>query len=91
MAKSSSDVDNNIVTVIVATLAAALLTSNAFIFVVGCVCGHYLCQKCKRLVKGNNQPSPNEVGRQLASMRGDEQELELEKNVAYGHFQFQDN
>ena len=93
MPKSSGDVKKNIVTVIVATAVAAMLASNAFIFVVGCICGHYFYQKCKKLVKGsrNNQPSPIEVTGELNSVTGNEQELELEKNVAYGHFQFQDN
>ena len=46
----------------------------------------------QKLIKGNNT-SPNEVAREMTSVSvsGDEQELELEKNVAYGHFQFQDN
>ena len=91
--KSSSDVTNNIVpvTVIVATAVAAMLASNAFIFVVGCICGHYFYKKCKKLIKGsgNNQPSPIEVTRSRGpnSVTDNEQELELKENVAYGHFQ----
>ena len=94
--KSNSDVNSNIVTVIVATAVAAMLASNTFIFVVGCICGHNFYQKCKNLIKGsrNNQPSAIEVTRSRGpnSVTGNEQELELEKNVAYGHFQLsQDN
>ena len=85
MPKLSSDV--NIVTVILATLVAVLFTSNTFLFIMGCVCGHYLCQKCKKVAKKDSQPSPDEEDTQLKNMRADEQKLELEKNVAYGHFQ----
>ena len=94
MPKSSSDVDNNIV--IVAIAVAAMLASNAFIFIVGCICGHNFYQKCKKLIKvsGNNQPSPVEVTRSRGpnSVMDNEQELELKENVAYSHFQsVQDN
>ena len=91
MLNSSSDENSDIVIVIVATSVTVLLTSNSIIFVVGCICGHLLCHKCKKLIKGNT--SLNEVAREMTSVSvsGDEQELELEKNVAYGHFQFQDN
>lgn len=97
MAKSSSDV--NVVTVSLATSVAVLLISNALLFIMGCVCGHYLCQKCKKLTNGDIytqpsqlQPAPIYENLQLKSMKADEQEVELEENVAYGHFQqAQDN
>ena len=90
MAKSSSDI--NTVTVTLATLVAVLLTSNAFLFIMGCVCGHYLCQKCKKLANRDTQPSqlqpaPDYENLQLKTTAVDEQVVELEKNVAYGHFQ----
>ena len=90
MLNSSGDEHNDIVTVIVATSVMVLLTSNTFIFVMGCICGHSLHHKCRKLIKGNTSPT-NEVAREMTSVSvsGDEQELELEKNVAYGHLQNQ--
>ena len=69
-----------------ATLVAVLLTSNAFLFIMGYVCGHCLCRKCKKLAKRDSQPASVREDWQLKTMGADEQELELEKNVAYGHF-----
>ena len=87
MAKSSSDV--NVVIVSLATSVAVLLISNALLFIRGrCVCGHYLCQKCKKLTNGNIytqpsqlQPAPIYENLQLKSMKADEQEVELEENI----------
>ena len=88
---SESSRDINVITVTVASSVAVLLMSNALLFIMGWVCGHYLCQKCKKMANRDSRPSsPNsEVDTQLKSMRADEEvlELELEKNVAYGHFQ----
>ena len=78
------------ITVTVASIVAVLLMSNAILFIMGCVCGHYLCQKCKKMANRDSRPSPNsEVDTQLKPMEADEEvlALELEKNVAYGHFQ----
>ena len=91
VAKSSSDI--NIVTVTLGTSVAVLLTSNAFLFIMGCVCGHYLCRKCKKLADRDIRPSQLELAPvyenlQLKTTTVDEQEVELEKNVAYGHFQW---
>ena len=83
--KPSSDV--SVVTVALATLAAVLLTSNALLFFLGCMCGHYLWQRCKRLLKRNSQ-CVLEDQHQRGTGAGD-QELELERNVAYGHFRFE--
>ena len=90
MAKSSSDI--NTVTVTLATSVAVLLMSNGLLFIMGCVCGHYLCQKCRKLANRDTrrsqlQPVPVYENLQLKIMTVDEQEVELEKNVAYGHFQ----
>ena len=74
---------------ILGILVAVLLMSNAFLFIIGYVCG----LRCKKL---DNQPvtvalHDNNIivheDRELQSTGVDEQELELESNVAYGHFQ----
>ena len=73
----------------VATLVVVLLTSNVFLFIVGCICGHCFSQKCKRLIKkdaDSSHPDRDHENLQLKTMKNDEQELELEQNVAYGHF-----
>ena len=88
LAKKSSDV--NIVTVILTTSAAMLLTSNTFLFIMGCVCGHCLGQKCKKLTdrKDNpNQPVPLYETLQLRVMKPDGHEPELSQNMAYGYLQ----
>ena len=90
MAKSSSDI--NTVTVTLATSVVVLLMSNALLFIMWCVCGHYLRQKCKKLANRDTQPSqlqpaPVYENLLLKPTTVDEQEVELEKNVAYGHFQ----
>lgn len=77
--KSSSDI--NAITVILATIVAVLLMSNAFLFIVGYVCG----LRCKKM---DTQPVALHENQELQSTGVDEQELELESNVAYGHFQF---
>ena len=59
---------------------AVLFISNVFLFIVGYVCG----QKCKKM---DSQPVTVDIihdNRELQSTRVDEQELELESNVAYG-------
>ena len=86
MPKSRLSGDVNVVTVTLATLVAVLLTSNALLFITGCVCGHYLCQKCKKLPKRDSQATPAYSDRQMKITIADEQEVELEQNVAYGHF-----
>ena len=83
MAKSNSNV--NSVTVTLATLVAVLLTSNAFLFIMGCVCGHCLSQKGKKLAKQDHQPDPVYENWQMKTTRVEGQELELEMNEAYGH------
>ena len=83
-AKPSSDV--NVVTVTVATLVAVLLTSNIFLFIMGCVCGHYICKQLIKKDADSSHPDPDHENLQLKTMKNDEQELELEQNVAYGHF-----
>jgi hypothetical protein len=75
--KSSSD--TNVITVILATLVAVLSMSNALLFIIACVCG----QKCKKL---NGQPIASHEDWDLKITGVDEQDLELEMNVAYGHF-----
>ena len=69
---------------ILATLVAVLLISNAFLFTVGYVCG----LRCKKM---DTQPATlHDIvheDQELQSTGVDEQELELESNVAYGHFQ----
>ena len=88
MAMSDSDINNNIiVTVILATAGALLLTSNTIIFIIGCVCGHCISQRRKKRAIGDNQPTPIYENYQLKTIRAEEQELELEMNKAYGHFQ----
>ena len=47
----------------------------------GCVCNQYLY---KKLSKSGNQTTPAYDERQLDT---DERDVELEQNVAYGHFQ----
>ena len=92
MAKSSSDV--NKVTVSRTgnfSSCVAHIPSNALLFIMGCVCAHYLYQKCKKVTNGDTQPcqllpAPFYENLQLKSMKTDEQEVELEENVAYGHF-----
>ena len=90
VAKSSSDI--NTVTVTLGTSVAVLLMSNTLLFIMGCACGHYLCQKCKKLANRDTrpsqlQPAPVYETLQLKPTTVDEQVVELEKNVAYGHFQ----
>ena len=90
MAKSGSGI--NTVTVTLATSVAVLITSNIFLFILGCICGHYLCQKCKKLANRDTQPSqlqpvPVYENLQLKPTTVDEQKVDLEKNVTYGHFQ----
>ena len=73
------------------TSVAVLLISNALLFIMGCVCAHYLYQKCKKVTNGDTQPcqllpAPFYENLQLKSMKADEQEVELEENVAYSHF-----
>ena len=87
VAKSSSAIDT--VTVTLGTLVAVLLMSNALLFVFGCVCGHYLSNKlANRDTRPSQlQPAPVYENLQLKTTTVDEQEVELEKNVAYGHFQ----
>ena len=90
VAKSSSDI--NTVTVTLGTSVAVLLVSNALLFIMGCICGHYLCGKCKKLAIRDTrpsqlQPTPVYENRQLKNKTVDEQVVQLEKNVAYGHFQ----
>ena len=46
----------------------------------GCICNHYLY---KKLAKSSNQTTPAYGDRQLDT---DERDVELEQNVAYGHF-----
>ena len=91
MAKKSSDI--NIVTAILATSAAVLLTSNTFLFIMGCVCGHCLSQKCKKLTNREdvpNQPVPLYYENlQLRAMKPDENEPGLSQNMAYGYLQRQ--
>ena len=87
MPKSRLNGNVNVVTVTLATLVAALLMYNALLFIMGCVCGHYLCQKCKKLAKRDSQATRAYSDRQLKATTADEQEVELEQNVAYGHFQ----
>ena len=82
MAKSSSDI--NTVTVTLATSVAVLLMSNGLLFIMGCVCGHYLCQKCRKLANRDTrrsqlQPVPVYENLQLKIMTVDEQEVELER------------
>ena len=80
--KSSSDI--NAITVILATLVAVLFISNAFLFIIGYVCG----QKCKKL--DTQSVTLHDIvheDQELPSTRVDEQKFELESNVAYGHFQ----
>ena len=87
MAKKSGDV--NVVTVILATSAAVLLTSNTILFIMGCVCGHCLSQKCKKLTNTEdipNQPVPLYGNLQL---RATKPEPELSLNVAYGYLHAQ--
>ena len=88
MAKPTSDV--SVVTVTVATSVAVLLTSNVFLFITGCICGHCFSQKCKQLLvkkdANSSHSDPDHENLQLKTMENDEQELELEQNVAYGHF-----
>ena len=87
MAKSNSNI--NVVTVTVASSAAVLLTSNTLLFIVGCLCGHYLCQKCKKVANRDTQlqSAPVYENLQQKITKADEQEVELEKNMAYGHIQ----
>ena len=85
MPKSGLSDDVNVVTVTLATLVAVLLISNALFFITGCICGHYLCQKCKKLAKRDSQATPAYPDRQMKITIADEQEVELEQNVAYGH------
>ena len=66
MLNSSGDENNDIVTVIVATSVTVLLTSNTFIFVMGCICGHSLRHKCRKLIKGNTSLT-NEVAGEMTS------------------------
>ena len=84
MPKSGCDVS---VTVTLATLVAVLLISNILLFIMGCVCGHYLWQKCRKLVKRDSETIP--AHKQSKTINTDEQEVELEQNVAYGHFRWE--
>ena len=75
-----------------ATSVAVLLTSNVFIFIMGCVCGHCLCQKCKKLAEDDtlpNHPAPIYENVEVETIKDDEQVVELEDNVAYGRFHSQ--
>ena len=75
---------------ILATLVAVLLMSNAFLFIVGYVCG----LRCKKMDSQPVTVSLHDIvheDRELQSTGVVEQELELESNVAYGHFQFSDH
>ena len=83
MPKSGCDVS---VTVTLATLVAVLLMSNVLLFIMGCVCGHYLWQKCRKLIKRDSDSETIPTHRQSKTINTDEQEVELEQNVAYGHF-----
>ena len=69
---------------ILATLVAILLISNAFLFITGYICG----LRCKKM---DTQPATlHDIVHEdleLPSTGVDEQEFELESNVAYGHFQ----
>ena len=71
------------VTVTLGTLVGVLLIFNVFLFIMGCACHHYLY---KKLAKSGNQTPPAYSDRQLA-MDSDERDVELEQNIAYGHFQ----
>ena len=76
----------NVITVIAATSAAVLLTSNALIFIMGYVCGHYLSQQCIKSAKNDTHPRCPESdydNLQLETINN-KKELELQKNVAYG-------
>ena len=89
MAKSSGDV--NVVTVSLVTSVSVLLMTNVLLFIMGCVCGHYLCQRCKKPINGDSQsselqPTPVYENLKLKFFRAGEQEVELEENVAYRHF-----
>ena len=60
--------------------------------VFGCICGHYLCQKCKKLANRDRQPSqlqpvPVYENLQSTTTAVDKEKVDLEENVAYGHFQ----
>lgn len=86
--KMSSDI--NVVTVILAS-SAAVLSSSTLLFILGCVCGYYLSQKCKKVTNGEdvpNQPAvpiyENQI-LQLRDTRSDENEPELSHNMAYGY------
>ena len=83
-AKPSNDV--NVITVTVATSAAVLLTSNTVIFIMGCICGHYLSQQCRKSTKIDTHPSPPESDYDNLQLKtkNNEKELELEENVSYG-------
>ena len=59
--------------------------SNAFLITIGYICG----QKCKKL--DSQSVTLHDIvheDQELPSTGVDEQELELESNVAYGNFQF---
>ena len=87
MAKKSGDF--NVITVILATSAAVLLMSSTFLFIMGCVCGHYLSQKFKKLTNRedvSNQPVPLYENLQL---RATKSEPELSLNMAYGYLHVQ--
>ena len=82
MRKSGSESDISAVTVTLGTLVGVLLISNVLLFIMGCVCHHYLYNK---LAKSGNQTPPAYSDRQLA-MDSDERDVELEQNVVYSHF-----
>ena len=53
MAKSGSTGINTVI-VTLATSVAVLITSNIFLFILGCICGHCLC---KKLANRDTHPS----------------------------------
>ena len=62
------------------TLVGVLLISNVLLFIMGCVCHHYLY---KKLAESDNQTTPAYGDRELDA---DERDIELEQNMAYGNF-----